>query len=460
MHDRRRDASHFSTSDIAKLSSWKASADCAGGEKPIGGYCMSAPHPFSFPAYRAYWISRLASMLSQYGMMLIVGWQAYNLARESMGIGPSAGILGLLGLLQFIPLFVLTPLVGWVADHWDRRWIIRIFAIVQTGVAALLCWLTWADAISLFAIYGVSVVLGICRAFLGPALSALAPNLVPRESLPRAIALSTIAWQVGVIAGPGFAGPLYDIANWIPYLICTGLFAISAVSVFTIGPVARTSIDRTRGPWQQVADGMAYVWTNKLVLGAISLDLFVMMLAGATAMIPVFARDILHSGETGLSLLAASPAIGAALVAIIFSFFPLSKNVGGRMMVAMVVFGAATIGFAFSTWLPLSMLCLAICGAADMFSVFVRQSLIQLNTPDEKRGRVGAVSQMTISASNELGDAVTGGVAVLIGPVFAIAVGGIGAIAVTGIWARLFPELKNARTFEPQQQAERSLTSS
>lgn len=410
---------------------------------------MHGPHPFTFPAFRAYWLSRLASMLSANAMMLIIGWQAYNLARESMGIGPSAGILGLLGLLQFIPLFILTPLTGWAADRYDRRWIVRLFAGVQMLIAALLAWLTWTGHVTLWSIYAVSIMLGICRAFIGPALGALAPNLVPRESLPRAIALSTIAWQVGVIAGPGFAGPLYDITPWAPYAVCTVLFAISMTAMFTIGPVERSTIDRTRGPFKQVADGWHYVWTNKLVLGAISLDLFVMMLAGATAMIPVFARDILHAGETGLSLLAASPAVGAAIVALIFSFFPLAKNVGGRMMIAMVVFGAATIGFGFSTWLPLSMLFLAICGAADMFSVFVRSSLIQLHTPDEKRGRVGAVSQMTISASNELGDAVTGGLAVLIGPVFAIVAGGIGAIGVTLAWTQLFPELTGAKSFEP-----------
>ncbi len=410
---------------------------------------MSSPHPFTFPAFRAYWLSRFASMLATYGMMLIIGWQAYNLAREDMGIGASAGILGLLGLLQFVPLFVLTPLSGWVADRWDRRWVVRLFITMQTAIAALLAWLTWSDQISLWWIYAVSIMLGICRAFIGPALGALAPNLVPREALPRAIALSTIAWQIGVIAGPGFAGPLYDIADWMPYTVCALLFAGSTFAMFTIGPVPRSEIDRSRGPWQQVADGLAYVWTNKLVLGAISLDLFVMMLAGATAMIPVFARDILHTDEIGLSLLAASPAIGAALVALIFSFFPLAKNVGGRMMIAMAVFGAATIGFAFSTWLPLSMFFLAICGAADMFSVFVRQSLIQLHTPDDKRGRVGAVSQVTISASNELGDAVTGGLAVLIGPVFAIAAGGLGAIAITLLWVKAFPSLVRAKSFEP-----------
>ena len=409
----------------------------------------TAPHPFRIANFRYFWASRLTAMLSQYAMMLIIGWQAYNMARESLGIGASAGILGLLGLLQFVPLFLLTPVTGWVADRMDRRVIARIVVTGQALLAALLAILTATDAITLPAIYAIAVVLGVLRAFMGPALNALAPNLVPKESIPRAIALSTIAWQVGVIAGPAFAGPAYEVMPALPYWICTGLFGLSALALFLIGPVPRSGIDRTRGPIRQVVDGMHYVWTNKLVLGAITLDLLVMFLAGAQAMLPVFARDILDVGERGLSLLAASPAVGAVVPATIFSFAPMSRNVGNKMLIAMVIFGAATVGFGLSRWLPLSMAFLMICGAADMFSVYVRGSLIQLHTPDDKRGRVGAVSQMTISASNELGDALTGGIAVLLGPVGAIVAGGAGAIVITGLWSRLFPQIGQARTFDP-----------
>jgi MFS family permease len=413
----------------------------------------SPPHPFSIPNFRYLWGARFASMLAQYALMLIVGWQAYNIAREDLGIGPSAGILGLIGLLQFVPLFILTPLVGWVADRLDRRWIARVVFAVQAAIAAVLALLTLSDAITLWAIYAVAILLGICRAFIGPALGALAPNLVPKESLPKAIALSTIAWQVGVIVGPAFAGPLYKIAPAAPYIACTALYLFALLAMMLITPVARSQIDQSRGPWRQVADGMGYVWTNKLVLGAITLDLFVMFLAGAQAMLPVFARDILDVGEVGLSMLAASPAVGAVLTALFFSWQPLAHNVGNKMLIAMIVFGAATAGFGLSTWLPLSMLCLAICGAADMFSVFIRSTLIQLHTPDDKRGRVGAVSQMTISASNELGDAFTGALALLLGPVFAIVAGGAGAILITTLWSRLFPQLGAARNFDPPEEA-------
>ncbi len=408
-----------------------------------------APHPFSIPNYRYLWFSRLSSMVALYALLLIVGWQAYNLAREDMGIGASAGILGLLGLLQFIPLFILTPLTGWVADHLDRRRVARTVLAAQTGIALLLAMLTLYDHITLGWIYCIAVLLGICRAFLGPAISSLAPNLVPRGSLPRAIALSTIAWQVGVIAGPGLAGPFYKLGPAVPYFLCCALYALATVSIFMIGPVPRSAMDRSKGPLRQVMDGLAYVWSNKLVLGAITLDLFVMFLAGATAMIPVFAKDILGEGEIGLSLLAASPAVGAVMVAGIFSFAPLSKNVGNLMLGAMVVFGVGTIGFGLSQVLWLSMFCLAICGAADMFGVYIRSSLIQLHTPDDRRGRVSAVSQLTISASNELGDALTGGLAVIFGPVAAVVGGGAAAIAITGLWSRIFPQLGAAKTFEP-----------
>lgn len=407
-----------------------------------------APHPFSIPNYRYLWFARLTSMIALYALLLILGWQAYNLAREDMGIGASAGILGLLGLLQFVPLFILTPLTGWVADHIDRRWVARAVLAVQGVIALLLAMLTMTDQIQLPWIYGTAVLLGACRAFIGPAMTSLGPNLVPRASLPRAIALSTIAWQVGVIAGPGLAGPLYKIDPSLPYFLCFALYALATLAIFLIGPVPRSTIDRSKGPLRQVLEGVAYVRSNKLVLGAITLDLFVMFLAGATAMIPVFARDILGAGEIGLSLLAASPAVGAMVVAIIFSVAPLSKNVGKLMMGAMIVFGLGTIGFGLSKVLWLSMLCLAICGAADMFGVYVRSSLIQLHTPDDRRGRVSAVSQLTISASNELGDALTGGLAVLIGPVAAIVGGGAAAIVVTGLWSRIFPQLGAANAFD------------
>jgi hypothetical protein len=216
-----------------------------------------------------------------------------------------------------------------------------------------------------------------------------------------------------------------------------------------IRPVPPTSLDRRANPWRQMIDGLHYVRRNRLVLGAISLDLFAVLLGGATAMLPIYARDILMVGSEGLGHLRAAPAVGAALTALIFSLRPLQNNVGVKMLVAVAVFGLATIGFGLSRWLPFSLACLALLGACDMLSVYVRQSLIQIYTPNEMRGRVGAVATLFVSGSNELGEAESGFLAGLMGPVLAVVLGGIGAVGVTILWAKLFPELVRARTFDP-----------
>jgi MFS family permease len=414
----------------------------------------AAPHPFAIRDFRYFWIGRLAWMLAQSAMMLIIGWQVYNIARaEGMSIGEASAQLGLIGLIQFVPLFALTPVTGWVADRLDRRQIGRATAALQFLAASILAWFTAAGEMTLPILFVVAFLLGIARAFAGPALGALAPNLVPKESLPAAIALSSIAWQAGFVAGPGLGGYLYAWRPEAPYLAAAGLFLVSLVTLFLIGPVPRPEVDRARHPLRQMVDGLAYVRTNRLVLAAITLDLFAVFLAGATALLPVYARDILHVGPEGLAQLGAAPALGAALTALFFSFRPLRTNVGVKMLWAVIVFGAATIIFGLSTWMPLSLAALFVVGSADMFSVYVRQSLIQISTPDAMRGRVGAVSQLTISASNELGDAQSGFLAALIGPVAALVAGGAGAIAVTLAYARWFPELRRAKTFDPPQAA-------
>jgi MFS family permease len=414
----------------------------------------AAPHPFAIPAFRYYWTARLAATLAQAAMMLIIGWQVYNIARaEGMSIAAASAQLGLIGLAQFVPLFALTPVTGWVADRFDRRWIARGTVALQILSAATLAWFTAADAMTLPILFLVAFLLGIARAFSGPALGALAPNLVPKEVLPKAIALSSISWQAGMVAGPGLGGYAYAWTPAAAYWGAAALFALSLLCLFLIAPVPRPEMDRMRHPVRQMIDGLSYVRTNRLVLAAITLDLFAVFLAGATALLPVYARDILEVGPEGLAQLGAAPALGATLTALWFSFRPLSTGVGAKMLGAVIVFGFATVLFGLSTWMPLSLLALFVVGSADMFSVFVRQSLIQLHTPDAMRGRVGAVSQLTISASNELGDAQSGFLAALIGPVAAVVAGGVGAIGVTLLWARLYPELRLAKTFDPPGQA-------
>lgn len=408
-----------------------------------------APHPLTIPAFLAYFIARFASTVAQTGMGLILGWQVYNIARLTMDVPQSAFLLGMIGLAQFVPLFLLTPVVGLVADSFDRRWIARGTTALLLLTTIYLGLLTWLDQVSLPALFVAAVMIGIARAFSGPAYSALAPNLVPRESLPTAIAVSSSAWQVGSIAGPSIAGVLYAIHPDLAYGTSAGLFIIALLCIFLIGKVPQPAAQPDQRPFTRIAEGFRYVRNNRLVLSTITLDLFAVLLAGSTALLPVFARDILHVGADGLGMLAASMGIGAAIMAIFFSFRPMKQEVGLKMLIAVVVFGLSMVVFGLSTSFWLSVGALAVGGAADMVSVYVRQSLIQLHTPDAMRGRVSAVSQLTISASNELGEAESGMLAAILGPVGAVVFGGVGAIVITLIWAGLFPELRAAKTFDP-----------
>ena len=407
------------------------------------------PEPLKISAFRYFWVARLSATIAQMAMVIVIGWQVYDIARHTMGLKEAALRLGIIGLIQFVPLFLLTLVTGWTADRVDRRWIARASVALELGCAAALAWFAWKHRTTLEILYIVAALLGVARAFAGPALGALAPNLVPRDVLPRAIALSSIAWQSGAILGPALGGYLYAWAPFAPYAASSILFAISFIGLLAIPPMPRSELTHGSNPWAQMIEGLRYVRHNRLVLGAISLDLFAVLLGGATAMLPVFARDVLHAGPEGLGHLRAAPALGATLTAAFFSVRPLKRNVGVKMLVAVGVFGAATIVFGFSRWMPLSLLCLALLGSADMFSVYVRQSLIQLYTPDEMRGRVGAVSSLFISASNELGEAESGFLGALIGPVPAVIAGGIGAIGVVLLWSWWFPELRLAKSFEP-----------
>ena len=428
-----------------------------------------APHPFRIADFRAYWLSRFSGTIAVSAMSIVIGWQVYNLARETMDVSEAAFMLGMIGFAQFVPLFLLTPVTGLVADSVDRRWIVRGTTALLVGTAALLWLLTWSDRLTLPALFAAAVAFGIARAFSGPAYSALAPNLVPRASLPTAIAVSSIAWQVGTIAGPSVGGLLYAIHPELAYGVATGLFVIALAFMFLIGPVPQPPEQPDHRPIARILEGFRYVRRNRLVLATITLDLFAVLLAGATSLLPVYARDILHVGSQGLGLLAAGMGIGAAVTAIWFSFRPMSTNVGRKMLAAVIVFGLSTLTFGVATpavellglqpgtvagvavhpAFLLSLAALVVAGGADMVSVYVRQSLIQLHTPDAMRGRVSAVSQLTISASNELGEFESGVMAALLGPVGAVVFGGVGAIAITLGWARLFPELGAARTFDP-----------
>ena len=413
---------------------------------------MAKPQsPLSVRDYRLFWIARFAAVLAQVGMVVVIGWQVYDVARTDYGMGPKAAAfqLGLIGVAQFLPLLVLMPVAGWAADRFDRRIVSAGAIALDLANALALGWMTAADTVTLPALFTVAALHGVVRAFNGPSLSSIAPNLVPPEILPRAIAMSSIAWQTGAILGPALGGLAYAANPALSYWMAAALLAITAISILAIRPYARTAIKGGAHPLRQMIDGLGYVRSHRFLLGAITLDLFAVLLAGATALLPVYARDILKVGPEGLGWLRGAPALGATVMAMWFSFRPLAHNVGMKMLGALIVFGGATIVFGVSTNLWLSLAMLAILGAADMLSVYVRSSLTQLYTPDEMRGRVNAVSQLAISGSNELGEAQSGLAAAIVGPAGAVVIGGAGAIAVTLIWAYIFPELRRAKTFDP-----------
>lgn len=416
---------------------------------------QAAPSPLSIPDFRVFWIARFTAVLATMGMVVVIGWQVYDVARSDYGMSPreAAFQLGLLGAFQFVPLALLTPVAGWVADRFERRTVARLANATDMTIALSLGFATYAQALSLPLLFGLAALHGTARVFLGPSTAAIAPNIVPQESLPRAIAMSSIAWQSASVAGPALGGFLYAAHPSLAYWAAAGFLLVSILALTQVRPVMPPPIAGNSHPIRQMADGLAYVRTQRFLLGAVTLDLFAVLLGGATALLPVYARDILQVGPEGLGWLRAAPAFGAAVVALWFAFRPLHHNVGVKMLWAVAGFGVATIIFGRSTAMPLSMAALIALGGFDMLSVYVRSSLVQLHTPDTMRGRVSAVSGLAISASNELGELESGLLAALLGPVGAVVAGGAGAVAVAGIWAYWFPEIRRARTFDPPETA-------
>ena len=415
-----------------------------------------APSPLSFPDYRYFWFARFTAVMATMAMVVVIGYQLYDTARTDYGmsIREASFQLGLLGLVQFVPLAILTPVAGWVADRFERRKVAIFANMIDLVIAVLLGWFTWIDGLTLPLLFSLAALHGVARVFVGPAMSAIAPNIVPPAVLPRAIAMSSIAWQSASVVGPAAGGLIYAAHPASVYGFAAILLAVSAFTISRVRPVLPPPTEVRRHPLREMADGLQFTWRERFLLGTITLDLFAVILSGATALLPVFARDILQTGSEGLGFLRAAPALGAAVVALGLAFRPIERNVGVKMLWAVAVFGAGTVAFGFSTNFFLSLGLLVLMGAADMFSVFVRGTLIQLNTPDHMRGRVSAVSGLAISASNELGEMRAGTMAAFMGPVGAVVIGGAGAIAVTALWAWLFPELRRARTFAPQFKAE------
>lgn len=399
---------------------------------------------FRHRAYTHYLAMRVLLAAARQMEAVAIGWQVYDLARLDRTVAEAALLLGLVGLTQFVPVFGLSLFGGQVADRVDPKRVLiatNTVRLLATGILFATAFLAPDRAIA--SIFVVAAILGVVNAFVPAAASTLYPRLVPRDELPVAIAWNSLGFQTAAIVGPAIGGFLYIGGPQTVYGVAMVLIGLALGAIATARTPAYVPPARRRG-LAMVAEGLAYVRDNKIVLGAISLDLVVVFFAGATALLPIFARDVLHVGTEGLGVLRAGPAIGAGLVALALAFRPLTRSVGRWMMIAIFVYGASMLAFGLSTSFLLSLAALSVSGAADMISMYVRQSLIQLATPDGMRGRVSSVSFIFVSASNELGEFQSGVAARFLGPVGAVVLGGAVAIAAALAWFRLFPALTRA----------------
>lgn len=403
---------------------------------------------FRHRAYAHYWVMRQLLSASRQMQAVAIGWQVYNLARETRPVEEAALILGLVGLAQFLPVLLFSLIGGQAADRFDRKSILIYSNMIRTAAGAgLIATVFMSPSAALPAVFAISFVLGGVNAFTPAASNALYPTLVPRAELASAIAWNSLGFQVSAIAGPALGGILFAFGGEIVYGVSVAMTVAAIISIATATTPKQEPVENARG-FAMMLEGLRYVRDNRIVLGAILLDLIVVFFGGATALLPVFARDILHVGAEGLGALRAAPALGAAIVAAMLAMRPLERKVGPWMLWSIVVYGAGTLAFAFSTLFWLSMAALAITGAADMISVYVRQSLIQFATPDAMRGRVSSVSFIFISASNELGEFESGVAARFLGPIGAVILGGGVAIVTALAWFRVFPKMARADRFE------------
>jgi MFS family permease len=419
----------------------RAEDDAAGGDSSARPALSRSA--FAYRAYLLFWLGRLFISFAVQIVAVAVGWEVYDLTRDPFH-------LGLIGLVQFLPAALLVLVTGAVADRFRRRNIMVVCVAVEIGAAAALLAISIIGPTALWPIYAALVALGVARAFYGPAASALVPRLVPREALANAITWASSAWQVATIVGPVLGGLLYGLGAPVAYGTALGMLIAAGVSIFLLrveGHVAPAPAVAERR-WDTLAAGFRYVWREPVVLGAISLDLFAVLLGGATALLPAVARDVLEVGPWGLGMLRAAPGVGALLMAAYLSVRPISDHAGRVMFIGVAIFGLSTVVFGLSTTAWLSIAALFVMGASDMVSVTVRETLMQLWTPDAVRGRVNAVNSVFVGASNELGEFRAGMMATLIGVMPAIAFGGIGTIAVAALWSRWFPQLREARKLD------------
>ncbi|WP_240420916.1 MFS transporter [Paenibacillus periandrae] len=389
-------------------------------------------------SFTKFWISRTLSSTSFQMLSVAIGWQMYDLTHDAFS-------LGFVGLAQFVPMVLLTLVVGHVADRFDRRKIVFFCQIVEAAIAVLLLLGNLAGWLGRDQILVAAAIIGACRAFEGPSSSALLPQLVPKAILQQAIAWSTSAGQTAQILGPSLGGLLFSVGPAFVYI--TAAVALSAAGILTFLIRMEQSIRKLEPlSMSSIFSGMVFIYRRPIILGTISLDLFAVLLGGATALMPIFAQDILHAGPWALGVMRTAPAVGALVMSIVLAYFPLKKAFGSTLFGALFVFGLATMLFALSTNLLISLVALLFIGASDVVSVVIRSSLVQLQTPDEMRGRVNAVNSLFVGTSNQLGEFESGMMAGFMGAVPAAFIGGIGTIAVAGLWMYLFPSLRRLRS--------------
>jgi MFS family permease len=393
---------------------------------------------FAYPNFSRYQAARFSTVLATEMQAVAVGWQVYELTRRPLS-------LGLVGLAQFFPAFALFLVAGQVIDRFPRN---RILLCCYSGFAtcsALLMFLTYRGIHSMYPIYLVLVLSGAVRSFHHPTSQAFLPQIVDEDMFPTAVAWQSSFNQAANIGGPALGGVIYAVAHgpMAVYALALAASLSAIINMSRVHPINRR-VARRDVNWNSLLAGIKFVWNQKVVLGTISLDLFAVLLGGAVALLPIYAREILRTGPWGLGLLRSGPAMGAALMALLLAHRPLRRP-GATMMWCVAGFGVATIVFGLSRNIALSLLALFFVGATDMVSIVVRNSLVQLSTPDEMRGRVSAVNSLFIGASNEFGQFESGVTAQWFGAVPAVVLGGVGTLVVIGIWARIFPELRRAK---------------
>ena len=402
---------------------------------------------FRYPNFRYYMTARMLATIASEMQAVAVGWQIYNLTHRALD-------LGLVGLAQFLPGILLFLVAGQAADRFPRQRILQCCYVAFAAISALLLGLTLHGLTSVWPVYAALVLNGVVRSFNGPAAQAFLPLVVPVEVFPSAVALGSGVFQGAMVVGPMVGGLVYGLTG-SPTSVYAGSVAACLSAMVLMGQVRVQAVQRPRGVVRPgvLLDGLRYLWQAKLTLGAISLDMFAVLLGGAVALMPVFARDILRVGATGLGILRGAPGTGAVIMALVLAHRPFKRRAGAVMLGCVAGFGACTVVFGLSRNVALSVASLVLLGACDMVSVIVRHTLVQISTPDEMRGRVSAVNMIFIGASNEVGQFESGVTAAWFGAVPAVVAGGLGTILIVVLWARLFPELRRVNELQPAHKA-------